>query len=242
MTAAPVQLELFPTDPTLAPVDVETLPPRYLLDLGPMRVLDLSQALFHQVFARRKAVRWAAWGSEDGTHPPAQYVYLPDVKNSYTTIGGMRLRDLRRHHRSQRTFPSEAEMNRTYLEATGEAWAPHLCVRCRQPVSGNAHVYGGGLHELPDGRRVLSCSAMESLLHQVMGTLHRVVDDRVARSGFTDDGWVRSPVKDGEAAADVQRAAAWWENAPSGPEAFQHLIEARCTDLGLDPDTYTPAH
>lgn len=191
--------------------------------LGELSVVDARSVVEHGICASARLLRgeWLA------------LTFIPDARGRYVTWSGLRIQDARQHFRRRAVVPSEAELNHLCLEHTGEPVRAMSCVRCRSTV-GTGHLRPwSSARQLPDGSEIATCTVMEGALSYALFDMGRLIDDRVARSGFTEDGWLRSPVTVEEVRESISRAIAVWAPAPGGREAVALLLRQRGEELGI---------
>ena len=140
----------------------------------------------------------------------AATTFIPDARERFVVWGTATIQDCRQHFRRRGVLPGEAELNRLMRASGNDLWRrEESCMWCRWS-EGTGHDSGGRTRELPDGGDLRTCGVMESSLAGVLFELELVVDDRIARSGFTADGWLHYPPDQSRCREAVNRVLAAW--------------------------------
>lgn len=193
------------------------------IELGERRFQDLSDEVWHRLPARVRSVY----------KDQPQATFIPDARERFVVWGTATIQDCRQHSRSRGALPGEAELNRLMRAAGHDLWRrEESCTWCRWS-EGTGHGSGGRIRELQDGSRLRTCGVMESTLDRVLFELGLFVDDRIARSGVTDDGWLHYPPDESRCRTAVNRVLAAWSLVPGGEAVVTGLIREHGAALGI---------
>lgn len=193
------------------------------IKLGEHRFHDLAEELWHRLPARVRSVY----------KEPPEATFIPDARERVVVWGTLRIQDCRHHFRRRGALPGEAQLNRLMRTAGHDLWRrEESCVWCCWN-EGTGHDMGGRVRELRDGVRLRTCGVMEAALEHVLFELELFVDDRIARSGFTDDGWLHYPPDQSRCRSAVNRVLAAWSRVPGGETIVTGLIREHGAALGI---------